>query len=85
MNNMNKLLPIAIMAHNEEKVISKAIKSALSQDTPVGYSSKIVVVANACTDGTEGIVGRMAENYPNKVQLVSIKEKGKTRRVNMLK
>lgn len=79
---MNKLLPIAIMAHNEEKVISKAIKSALSQDTPVGYSSKVVVVANACTDRTEEIVSRMAENYPNKVQLVSIREKGKTRAIN---
>lgn len=82
MNNMNKLLPIAIMAHNEEKVISKAIKSALSQDTPVGYSSKIVVVANACTDRTEDIVRGMAENYPNRVQLVSIREKGKTRAIN---
>ena len=79
---MNKLLPIAIMAHNEEKVISKAIKSALSQDTPVGYSSKVVVVANACTDRTEGIVSGMAENYPNRVQLVSIREKGKTRAIN---
>ena len=82
MNNMNKLLPIAIMAHNEEKVLSKAIKSALNQDTPVGYLSKVVVVANACTDRTEEIVSRMAEKYPNRVQLVSIKEKGETRAIN---
>jgi len=79
---MNKLLPIAIMAHNEEKVISKAIKSALSQDTPVGYLSKVVVVANACTDRTEEIVSGMAEKCPNRVQLVSIIEKGKTRAIN---
>lgn len=79
---MNKLLPIAIMAHNEEKVISRAVESALSQDAPVGYSVKVFIVANACTDRTEEIVSRMAENYPNKVQLVSIREKGKTRAIN---
>jgi glycosyltransferase involved in cell wall biosynthesis len=78
----SKLLPIAIMAHNEEKVIQKAVESILSQDVPVGYSVKVVVVANGCSDRTEEIVKGLEERNPNKVALVSIKEKGKTRAIN---
>lgn len=81
-SGMKLVLPIAIMAHNEEKVIRKAVESALNQNAPPGYSVKVVVVANACTDRTEDIVNRMREQYPNRVQLVSISEKGKTRAIN---
>ena len=77
-----KFLPIAIMAHNEEKVIQKAVESILDQKTPVGYSIKVVVVANGCSDRTEGIVKFLEQQHPNKVVLLSIKEKGKTRAIN---
>jgi glycosyltransferase involved in cell wall biosynthesis len=77
-NNLCKILPVAIMAHNEEKVITKAINSILSQITPAGYSVKVIVVANACTDNTEDVVNRLGEHNLNKVQLISTKKKGKT-------
>jgi glycosyltransferase involved in cell wall biosynthesis len=77
-----KLLPIAIMAHNEEKVIQKAVESILSQNTPAEYSVKAIAVANACTDRTEEVVNRMVEQYPDRIQLVSIREKGKTKAIN---
>ena len=77
-----KLLPVAIMAHNEEKVIQKAIESVLSQSIPVGYSVKVVVVANGCSDRTGEIVKHLEKQNPNRVVLVSIKEKGKTRAIN---
>ena len=77
-----KFLPIAIMAHNEEKVISKAIESVLNQKSPAGYSIKVVVVANGCSDRTEEIVKSLEQHHPNKVVLLSIQEKGKTRAIN---
>jgi glycosyltransferase involved in cell wall biosynthesis len=77
-----KILPVAIMAHNEEKVIQNAMESVLEQKTPVGYSVKAVVVANGCNDRTEEIVKEFEKKYPNKVILVSIKEKGKTKAIN---
>jgi glycosyltransferase involved in cell wall biosynthesis len=76
------LLPIGIMAHNEEAVIGQAISSALGQDCPAGFSVKIFVVANACSDGTERIVHDMAMKEPERVVLISTVEKGKTRAVN---
>ena len=79
---VKQLLPIAIMAHNEEKVIRNAIENALSQITPIGYFVKVVVVANACTDRTEDIVDQLAGRYPDRVQLISITQKGKTRAIN---
>jgi len=83
-NNKNiiKTLPVAIMAHNEEKVIRRAVESVLNQNIPGGYSVKVVVVANGCSDRTEEIVNYLARNYPNKVLLISTPEKGKTKAIN---
>jgi glycosyltransferase involved in cell wall biosynthesis len=78
----HKLLPVAIMAHNEEKVIHKAVESVLRQDTPTGFTIKVVVVANGCSDTTEEIVKGLEERNPNRVALVSMTEKGKTRAIN---
>ena len=70
------------MAHNEEKVIHKAVESVLDQKTPGGYSVKVVVVANGCSDRTEDIVAFLEKQYPGKVVLLSMKEKGKTKALN---
>ena len=80
--NIKQILPVAIMAHNEEKVIQKSIESVLDQETPIGFSVKTVVVANGCGDRTEEIVKELKEQNPDKVALVSMKEKGKTRAIN---
>lgn len=77
-----KTLPVAIMAHNEEKVIHRAVQNALSQNIPVGYSVKVVVVANGCSDRTEEIVRGLEKQNPNSVVLVPMTEKGKTRAIN---
>jgi glycosyltransferase involved in cell wall biosynthesis len=78
----NRLLPIAIMAHNEEKVIQKAVESILDQKTPTGYAVKVVVIANGCSDRTEEIVRGLEKQNPNSVVLVPMTEKGKTRAIN---
>jgi glycosyltransferase involved in cell wall biosynthesis len=70
------------MTHNEEKVIQKSIESVLGQKTPNGYSVKVVVVANGCSDRTEEIVKGLEEQNPNRVVLVSMTEKGKLRAIN---
>jgi glycosyltransferase involved in cell wall biosynthesis len=76
------LLPVAIMAHNEEKVIRSAIESVLSQDVPKGYEIKVVVAANGCSDITEDIVRQLSESHPGRVELLSVTEKGKTMAIN---
>jgi len=70
------------MAHNEEKVIQKAVENVLSQNTPIGYSVKVVIVANGCSDRTEEIVKGLEKQNPNRVVLISMTEKGKTRAIN---
>jgi glycosyltransferase involved in cell wall biosynthesis len=82
MGNTNISLPIAIMAHNEEGFIHRAVESALNQIVPDGYLIKIVVVANGCTDKTEEIVNIFKKKYPDRVALISIGEKGKTKAIN---
>ena len=80
--NNNKLLPLAIMAHNEERSIENAVKSAVNQESPEGYFVKVVVVANGCIDKTEEIVRSLKMQHPEQVVLLSIKEKGKTKAIN---
>lgn len=77
-----KLLPVAIMAHNEEKVIHKAVESVLRQNTPTGFTIKVVVVANGCSDRTEEVIESIRTQYPEQIVLLSLKEKGKTRALN---
>jgi len=82
MDGRKKLLPVAIMAHNEEKVIQKAIESVFSQDPPQGYSVVAIVAANGCSDSTEEIVRDIQKQNEEKVMLVSLTEKGKTIALN---
>jgi glycosyltransferase involved in cell wall biosynthesis len=70
------------MAHNEEKVIQRAVESVISQKIPIGYLVKVVVVANGCSDRTEEIVRGLEKQNPNRVVLISMTEKGKTRAIN---
>jgi glycosyltransferase involved in cell wall biosynthesis len=81
-NRIIKLLPVAIMAHNEEKVIQKAIESILTQRVPEGYSVKVVIVTNGCTDRTEEIIRELEMKNMGKIELLPINEKGKSRAIN---
>ena len=80
--NGTKLLPVAIMAHNEERSIEQAVNSALSQEDPQGCLVKVLIVANGCTDKTEEIVRSLEKQHPEQVVLLAIKEKGKTKAIN---
>lgn len=83
--NLNTLLlPIAIMAHNEEKSIKHSVTSALSQIPPPGFSTKVIIVANACNDKTEKIVKHLQEKNPEKIVLLSTNKKGKTTAIKKL-
>lgn len=76
------MLPIAIMAHNEERLICRAIQSCLAQTRPLGFLIRIIVVANGCTDRTEERVSDIRRHFQEEVVLISMKEKGKTRALN---
>lgn len=79
---MELLLPIAILAHNEEKVIRRAIESAIKQDPPPLFKIKIIVAANGCTDDTEAIVREYEKEYPGLVEMLSLRKKGKAAAIN---
>jgi glycosyltransferase involved in cell wall biosynthesis len=75
--NDQHLLPIAIMAHNEERLIGRALDSALSQKPPLGCRVEVVVIANGCTDGTERVVKAASTANPGRVHLIVLATKGK--------
>ena len=79
---MESILAIAILAHNEEKVIRRAIESALKQVPPPSLKIKIVVAANGCTDSTEAIVREYEKEYPGIVEMLSLRKKGKAAAIN---
>jgi glycosyltransferase involved in cell wall biosynthesis len=73
-----RVLAVAIMAHNEERCIGDAIESVFAQQAPAGFDVQVIVVANACTDGTAAVVRRHARRHPRRVVLLSAATKGKT-------
>ncbi|MBP7279660.1 MAG: glycosyltransferase family 2 protein, partial [Sedimentibacter sp.] len=78
----DNLLQIAIMAHNEEKIISRAIESCFKQNCPQGFLINVLVVANGCSDRTEEIVSGMMNKYNNMIELITLEKKGKTIALN---
>jgi glycosyltransferase involved in cell wall biosynthesis len=73
-----RVLAVAIMAHNEEQCIGDAIESVFTQHAPAGFAVHVLVVANACTDGTAVIVRDRARYHPRRVVLLTEATKGKT-------
>lgn len=76
-----KLLPVMMMAHNEGKVVSRAVESCLKQRLPEGVELRVFVVANGCTDDTEEVVRRLGRAAPC-VELIALAEKGKNNALN---
>src|SRR5688500_17813030 len=70
-------LSIIIPAHNEASVVERTLKSILANrvDRPV----QIIVVANGCTDGTEAVVRKLAEQ----VELVETPVGSKVHALNL--
>jgi len=53
---------IGILAHNEEFHIMEALQSLFAQDVFQHFATELVIVANACTDKTAAIAGRLLED-----------------------
>jgi hypothetical protein len=71
------MVSIIIPAHNEERVISRCLAALLSGAEP--GELEIVVVCNACTDGT----AEKARAFGDAVHVAEIEEKSKTAALNV--
>jgi glycosyltransferase involved in cell wall biosynthesis len=61
--------PVMVLAHNEERHIKACLDSIVQSES--GRRFDIFVMANGCTDGTQGIVQDYAKQFPE-VKLVTI-------------
>lgn len=59
---------VIIPVRNREKTISDAIESVLSQKT--GFDFNLIVVDNHSTDGTTGIIRKIADEHPNLIHVI---------------
>jgi glucosyl-dolichyl phosphate glucuronosyltransferase len=57
-------LTVAIVTHNRAGLLDRALASLGGADKPPGLSFEILVVLNACTDGSEAVVRRHARQLP---------------------
>ncbi|MEL7127231.1 MAG: glycosyltransferase, partial [Pseudomonadota bacterium] len=57
------MISVAVMAHNEEAGIARALEAILSQDG-FGPDDRITVLENGSTDRTAEIVEEIAVNHP---------------------
>jgi biofilm PGA synthesis N-glycosyltransferase PgaC len=72
-------LALVIAARNEEHGIAEALRYSLRQDYP--GELEVVVVDDGSTDGTPGVVRRLASEDP-RIRLVSVPHGGKARALN---
>jgi glycosyltransferase involved in cell wall biosynthesis len=55
---------ILIAAHNRCELLAQTLDSLRGLERPPGIDVECIVIANACTDDTEGVVHRAASNMP---------------------
>jgi len=75
---------VAVMAHNEEANIGRALEALLAQETQTARIEELVVVASGCTDRT----GEIAEEFAardSRVRLIQQPQReGKASAINLL-
>ncbi len=81
---MPKVLTIGVPAHNEAGSIGVTISNLLSQEMPAGYEREIIVCDNASTDGTAGVVKKIAAKNPA-VKLIQAPKRGRAHSLNAIK
>jgi dolichyl-phosphate beta-glucosyltransferase len=69
-------LSIVIPAHNEERRLPRTLERLHAYLATQTYTWEIIVVGNACTDGTERVVRSYAQTIPG-LQLISLAGRGK--------
>jgi mannosyltransferase OCH1-like enzyme/glycosyltransferase involved in cell wall biosynthesis len=67
---MGASVSIVIATHNRVFLLAEALASLARVEVSEGVEVELVVVANACSDGTEQMVGRMARALPFPVRCV---------------
>jgi cellulose synthase/poly-beta-1,6-N-acetylglucosamine synthase-like glycosyltransferase len=75
------MITVGIPAFNEERIIAKSIKSALSQ---ISKADEVIVVASGCTDNTVSEIMKVMSN-DKRVRLITEAERnGKSSALNLI-
>ena len=74
---------VGITAYNEEANIGRLLQALLDQDLHEVEISEVIVVASACTDGTEEIVRGFAAREPRVSLYTQARREGKPSAVNV--
>lgn len=69
-------MSILIAAHNRCELLAQTLDSLGRLERPTGVELECIVVANACTDDTEGVVNRAAANLPFSTRVVAEPRRG---------
>ncbi len=56
--NVNRTLTVLISTHNRAELLSRTLRHLNAAIQPADWAVEILVVANACTDGTHELLGR---------------------------
>lgn len=76
-------ISIGICAYNEEQIIERSIRSVFTQQLSGICINEVIVVSSGSTDGTDGIVKRLAEEFPNLRLIRQEKREGKNSAINL--
>lgn len=80
----SKRVTVGIPTCNGAPYIEDALNSVLRQELPESVEREVIVCANGCTDGTEGIVESVALSNEG-VELISTSEKGRPNAITTIK
>lgn len=73
-------ISVLIPAHNEEKIIGKAIEALLNDNYP--NKKEIIILNDGSTDNTRKIVSKYSKKYPP-LRLINLKHRGKSGAINV--
>ncbi|MEX0966938.1 MAG: glycosyltransferase [Bacteroidia bacterium] len=75
---------VSIITYNQEKYIAKAIESVLMQEVDFDY--EIIIGDDCSTDGTQAIIEKYRQQYPELIRFIAHKERysGVPGRLNLI-
>jgi succinoglycan biosynthesis protein ExoA len=71
MNRPNRIVSLIVPCRNERDYIESFVANAMSLSVPAGWSKEILIADGCSDDGTDGVLGRLSETFPELLVLAN--------------
>jgi GT2 family glycosyltransferase len=76
-------MDVLVPSHNRAALLERAVRSVLRAESVPGFTVRVTVICNGCTDGSVQRMAALKAEAPDRVFIVSERRSGKSRALNL--